>query len=30
MSGKRYNEEFTIEAVKQVTDCGYKVVEVTK
>ena len=25
MSGKRYPEEFKIEAVKQVTDRGYKV-----
>lgn len=30
MSGKRYPEEFKIEAVKQVTDRGYKVVEVAK
>jgi len=28
MSGKRYPEEFKIEAVKQVTDRGYKVGEV--
>jgi transposase len=28
MSGKRYTEEFKIEAVKQVTDRGYKIVEV--
>ena len=28
MSGKRYPEEFKIEAVKQVTDRGYKVSEV--
>ena len=28
MSGKRYPEEFKIEAVKQVTDRGYKVDEV--
>ncbi len=28
MSGKRYPEEFKIEAVKQVTDRGYKVTEV--
>jgi transposase len=28
MSGKRYNEEFKIEAVRQVTDRGYKVSEV--
>ena len=30
MSGKRYPEEFKIEAVKQVTDRGYKVVEVAQ
>lgn len=30
MSGKRYTEEFKIEAVKQVTDRGYKVGEVAK
>jgi transposase len=28
MSGKRYSEEFKIEAVRQVTDRGYKVSEV--
>ncbi len=28
MSGKRYTEEFKIEAVKQVTDRGYKISEV--
>ena len=28
MSGKRYPEEFKLEAVKQVTDRGYKVTEV--
>ena len=28
MSGKRYAEEFKIEAVKQVTDRGYKIGEV--
>ena len=28
MSGKRYNEKFKIEAVRQVTDRGYKVSEV--
>jgi len=28
MSGKRYTEEFRIEAVKQVTDRGYKIGEV--
>ena len=28
MSGKRYPEEFKIEAVKQVTDRGYKIGEV--
>ena len=28
MSGKRYPEEFKIEAVKQVTDRGYKVSDV--
>ena len=28
MSGKRYSEEFRIEAVRQVTDRGYKVSEV--
>lgn len=30
MSGKRYPDEFKIEAVKQVTDRGYKVGEVAK
>lgn len=30
MSGKRYTEEFKIEAVKQVTDRGYKIVEVAQ
>ena len=30
MSGKRYPEEFKIEAVKQVTDRGYKVGEVAR
>lgn len=30
MSGKRYPEEFRIEAVKQVTECGYSVTEVAK
>ena len=30
MSGKRYTEEFKIEAVKQVTDRGYKLVEVAE
>lgn len=30
MSGKRYTEEFKIEAVKQVTDRGYKIGEVAK
>ena len=30
MSGKRYAEEFKIEAVKQVTDRGYKVSEVAQ
>ncbi len=30
MSGKCYTEEFKIEAVKQVTDRGYKVGEVAK
>ena len=30
MSGKRYPEEFKIEAVKQVTDRGYKIVEVAE
>jgi transposase len=30
MSGKRYPEEFKIEAVKQVTDRGYKVSDVAK
>jgi len=29
MSGKRYTEEFKIEAVKQVTDRGYKIAEVS-
>jgi transposase len=28
MSGKRYTEEFKIEAVKQVTDRGYSVLDV--
>ena len=28
MSGKRYSDEFKIEAVKQITDRGYKVGEV--
>lgn len=30
MSGKRYTEEFKIEATKQVTDRGYKIGEVAK
>ena len=30
MSGKRYPEEFKIEAVKQVTERGYKVREVAQ
>ena len=30
MSGKRYQEEFKIEAVKQVIDRGYKIGEVAK
>ena len=30
MSGKRYTEEFKIEAVKQITDRGYKIGEVAK
>jgi len=30
MSGKRYPEEFKIEAVKQVTDRGYKIGEVAE
>jgi len=30
MSGKRYTKEFKIEAVHQVTDRGYKVVEVSE
>lgn len=30
MSGRRYTEEFKIEAVKQVTDRGYKVSDVAK
>lgn len=30
MSGKRYPEEFKIEAVKQVTDRGYKIGEVAQ
>jgi len=29
-SGKRYNEEFKIEAVKQVTERGYSVAEVAE
>ncbi|RBP79050.1 transposase [Marinomonas rhizomae] len=28
MSGKRYTDEFKIEAVKQVTERGYKIAEV--
>ena len=28
MSGKRYTEEFKIEAVKQIIDRGYKLIEV--
>ena len=28
MSGKRYNESFKIEAVKQVTECGHSVSDV--
>jgi len=30
MSGKRYTDEFKIEAVKQVVDRGYKIGEVSK
>lgn len=30
MSGKRYSEEFKIEAVKQVTERGYKASDVAK
>jgi len=30
MSGKRYTEEFKIEAVRQVTDRGYKVADVSE
>ena len=30
MSGKRYAEEFKIEAVKQITDRGYKISEMAK
>jgi len=30
MSGKRYTEEFKIEAVKQVTDRGYSVLDVAE
>ena len=30
MSGKRYTEEFKIEAVKQVTDRGYPVADVAE
>jgi transposase len=30
MSGKRYTDEFKIEAVKQVTERGYKIVEVAE
>jgi transposase len=30
MSAKRYPEDFKIEAVKQVTDRGYKVAEVAQ
>ena len=30
MSGKRYLEEFRIEAVKQVADCGYTIFDIAK
>ena len=30
MSGKRYPEEFKIEAVKQVVDCGHSVSSITQ
>jgi transposase-like protein len=30
MSGKRYTEEFKIETVKQVTECGYSASEVAR
>lgn len=30
MSGKRYTEEFKIEAIKQVTDRGYSVLDVAE
>ena len=30
MSGKRYSDEFKIEAVRQVTDRGYSVAEVAE
>lgn len=30
MSGKRYSEEFKIEAVRQVTDRGYKISDVAR
>jgi len=30
MSGKRYPEEFKIEAVKQITERGYKIGEVAQ
>jgi transposase len=30
MSGKRYTDEFKIEAVKQVTERGYKIAEVAE
>ena len=30
MSGKRYSEEFKVEAVRQVTDRGYKVSQVAQ
>jgi transposase len=30
MSGKRYTEEFKVEAVKQVTDRGYSVLDVAE
>ena len=30
MSGKRYTEEFKVEAVKQVTDRGYSIADVAK
>lgn len=30
MSGKRYTEEFKLEAIKQITERGYKIADVAK